>query len=508
MTTEHALKELEVFTSIIPTEALGTIRSTWPEAEPVLLEELDWRIEHPYAEDKSARFLYALFLCAELKSAAAFERYLAMARLPEMMLDQVLGDMLTESLQYFLAHTCCGRFDELKALMEDARCYEFARDAGLDALMMLMHDGQFPRQEMEQYCMELLQGKLENRPSAVWDAAISCCAELKLKQTIPLIKQAYEEGLTEPFMDKYEHVEAEMNNPAEVYRHDLSCFKTTEEEIRFYTDYWKTNHPGKPVDHSGLLNAPAEERRKKSRKPRRTGKEPGRNEPCPCGSGKKYKKCCIETGFVRNPDALEETVAMPFNRTDEWIMAGYYYERNGSHWKTLACWKTVWPEVLNHLPELITDPRDERCDALFNGYDFFSNWMQDVQMLIDDCSQESILAIQFGMDYFPALLNRFPDMGDLFRRNIEESLARLEHCCGKTSNAETRLEHMIQIWPQCAQGYVVLADLFSTDALCEPDIVRAEQLLTRAKMLASDCADWDVVARLEDLKQRYPLQGK
>ncbi|MBU3912866.1 MAG: SEC-C domain-containing protein [Nanoarchaeota archaeon] len=20
----------------------------------------------------------------------------------------------------------------------------------------------------------------------------------------------------------------------------------------------------------------------------------GRNEPCPCGSGKKYKKCCLE----------------------------------------------------------------------------------------------------------------------------------------------------------------------------------------------------------------------
>ncbi len=22
--------------------------------------------------------------------------------------------------------------------------------------------------------------------------------------------------------------------------------------------------------------------------------EPGRNEPCPCGSGKKYKKCCLK----------------------------------------------------------------------------------------------------------------------------------------------------------------------------------------------------------------------
>ncbi|MFC2079096.1 SEC-C metal-binding domain-containing protein [Candidatus Bipolaricaulota bacterium] len=25
---------------------------------------------------------------------------------------------------------------------------------------------------------------------------------------------------------------------------------------------------------------------------KRVGKEPGRNDPCPCGSGKKYKKCC------------------------------------------------------------------------------------------------------------------------------------------------------------------------------------------------------------------------
>ena len=32
-----------------------------------------------------------------------------------------------------------------------------------------------------------------------------------------------------------------------------------------------------------LLNRP---------KPREAEKKVGRNEPCPCGSGKKYKKCC------------------------------------------------------------------------------------------------------------------------------------------------------------------------------------------------------------------------
>ena len=27
--------------------------------------------------------------------------------------------------------------------------------------------------------------------------------------------------------------------------------------------------------------------------PRRTGPQVGRNDPCPCGSGRKYKKCCL-----------------------------------------------------------------------------------------------------------------------------------------------------------------------------------------------------------------------
>ena len=30
------------------------------------------------------------------------------------------------------------------------------------------------------------------------------------------------------------------------------------------------------------------------------GKEPGRNEPCPCGSGRKYKKCCMNREFARS----------------------------------------------------------------------------------------------------------------------------------------------------------------------------------------------------------------
>jgi hypothetical protein len=29
-----------------------------------------------------------------------------------------------------------------------------------------------------------------------------------------------------------------------------------------------------------------------------------RNDPCPCGSGEKYKKCCLKSGGVRNQKRL------------------------------------------------------------------------------------------------------------------------------------------------------------------------------------------------------------
>ena len=49
--------------------------------------------------------------------------------------------------------------------------------------------------------------------------------------------------------------------------------------------------PPKPVNV--MAKATGEERESKIQKaPKVDGKTIGRNDPCPCGSGKKYKKCC------------------------------------------------------------------------------------------------------------------------------------------------------------------------------------------------------------------------
>ena len=34
----------------------------------------------------------------------------------------------------------------------------------------------------------------------------------------------------------------------------------------------------------------------KAQKPEQAEKGPGRNDPCPCGSGKRFKKCCLRKG--------------------------------------------------------------------------------------------------------------------------------------------------------------------------------------------------------------------
>lgn len=45
-----------------------------------------------------------------------------------------------------------------------------------------------------------------------------------------------------------------------------------------------------------MVEADFEEGETPARTPIRSEKKPKRNEPCPCGSGKKYKECCGRSG--------------------------------------------------------------------------------------------------------------------------------------------------------------------------------------------------------------------
>jgi preprotein translocase subunit SecA len=43
------------------------------------------------------------------------------------------------------------------------------------------------------------------------------------------------------------------------------------------------------------------------KQPVRTAKKVGRNDPCPCGSGKKYKNCCLDRDLAANSNRPNNT---------------------------------------------------------------------------------------------------------------------------------------------------------------------------------------------------------
>lgn len=64
-------------------------------------------------------------------------------------------------------------------------------------------------------------------------------------------------------------------------------------------------------------------------------KKVGRNDPCPCGSGKKFKKCCEQRLSVKNKLKDSVITARPsgsgaFNKKTDKISANFFSQKTGN----------------------------------------------------------------------------------------------------------------------------------------------------------------------------------
>lgn len=507
MTLDQALAALKPLHPEVPTEALKVIRTHWDEAEPVLLAEIDRRIAQPLAEDNSALFLYALYLCAEMRSSEAFLRYMEILRLPNLLLDILIGDVLTEDMKDFLARTCADRNADLKTVIEDETINEYARSAAIRALQELVAARELSQAEMQQYCIELLEWRLERRPSHAWDMAVSMAEELHVKDALPLIEVAYQQGLADSGFQSLEEVKSGLSRSSEQVssrtRRKAADHFDTAYRLSMFARNWSPKDISREPDPDELLQGFRAARQQKT-PPK--GPKIGRNEPCPCGSGKKYKKCCL--GRKQLPSAVVPPAeAAPPPTADEWIGAGYYYlEMHQSH-HALTCWWSGWQAARTIIPIDIQDPVAEECDRLFAECDFFANWLQDYQSLLEENLKFNADAVQDGVQFCQQVLGRFPAMDIQRKFNLMATKTLLLLALGRAEEAFTLPAQMIKEQPCKAQGYVISAELLSLDAQrfnLRADLERARQLLLQARQHATDCDDWDVQARLEELNHCNP----
>ena len=113
--------------------------------------------------------------------------------------------------------------------------------------------------------------------------------------------------------------------------------------------------------------------------------KPGRNDPCPCGSGKKYKACCLAKAEV-STDFLYDKLSDAYNRLSE-RMLQFAHKVLGEYGLSAAMAEfLLWPEDDQYDAEL--DRRADSHSTIFFPWLLF-NWVWDP----DDFDERSAIPI-------------------------------------------------------------------------------------------------------------------
>ena len=289
METEQILRELKRATGRFPRAAVEAAITCREEITPELLRILGDTTERAAEIDAEGDYmahLYAMFLLAQFREVRAYPLVVKFASLPGELPHSLCGDFITEDLGKVLASVCGGDLAGIQSLIENEAVNEWVRGAALSSLATLVAVGQKSRDEIVSYFVELFRGKLEREFSHVWNELVSCTADLYPGELIADIERAYEDGLVEPGYIGWDDVNDAVARGKDQMLARLaktSHHRLVEDTVR-EMEWWACFHENKRA----RLPAP----RAASVKVKPNEPKTGRNEPCPCGSGKKFKKCC------------------------------------------------------------------------------------------------------------------------------------------------------------------------------------------------------------------------
>lgn len=284
------LQPLEYFTRPFPSEAIEAAITHRDEAIPHLLHALEWAEQHAEeateTEPSYMLHLYALYLLAQFQETRAFPLIIRLFRHPKY--EALTGDVVSEDLHRILASTCGGDLEPIKTLIEDSSLDEWVRNAAVRSLAVHVHSAGGSLDVLSAHIGTLFAGKLEREPSSTWDALVSVCTDFGMSEHLPAIRAAYAEELCDSFFDRLEDVEIEIRQPlGSSQRVRWTSYELIQDAVTEMGDWHCFQEPTyRKRFAEGDLSAPVEREQPKI----------GRNDPCPCLSGKKYKKCCGSGG--------------------------------------------------------------------------------------------------------------------------------------------------------------------------------------------------------------------
>jgi hypothetical protein len=247
-------------------------------------------------------FSFATYLLARWREPRAYPAFIRWLSLPGEGAFDIGGDTVTQEGGRFLALVCAGNLEPIKKLILDREANEYCRGQAVEALALLAAWRELPHAEVTDYFAWLAREGLEREPGHVWDALAASSADIEALDVFPELRRAFEEGLTDPGFISEKELDKVENGPRGT---ELAQFRERHPpsiDVVRDTGWWECfrddpvrtqeRNRSRGLVENFLPDAAWPPPASGFAQPFRAPPKVGRNDPCPCGSGKKFKKCC------------------------------------------------------------------------------------------------------------------------------------------------------------------------------------------------------------------------
>jgi hypothetical protein len=269
-----------------PIAALAGVNQHQQELADVFLQAVHCGVEDPIGNfaKEGMLFNYATYFLAKWRDRRAYPLFVRWFSLAGEDALELGGDTIDHHGSRLLASVWDGNIEPLKGIVTNRQANPVCRGQALGALGVLVAWGEWPRSEAENTLLFLAREGLERVSHPVWTDLALVCVQLEFISGFVELRRALQEGLLQPSAVSAEDLDQVEQAPRGALIEEFARRHPPITDVIQETRWWGGFHQAPAKSDARLAGRLTE--------PHYSQPKVGRNDPCPCGSGKKYKKCC------------------------------------------------------------------------------------------------------------------------------------------------------------------------------------------------------------------------
>jgi len=293
----------------LPRQAIRAAQGRREEITPGLIDLIRKATESVRAGNapKGNGHLFAMYLLTEFEAQEALPAILEAVSLAGEGPFDLFGDAITEDLCRVLAVLAADTPEVIEELIANQSLNQYVRWAAAKSYLHGVRDGRLAREEAVERLQCHLRKAIANDDAESAEGLVSELVSYSPREALAEIQEAFRQRLVDPSMVGMPFVERSIREGEAWFQKELQWCRPTEvqdtvEELSRWASFQEDATSGgrretlasatTPADDSWEAALEDEQPRQTTTTIRNAGPKVGRNDPCPCGSGKKYKKCC------------------------------------------------------------------------------------------------------------------------------------------------------------------------------------------------------------------------